>query len=465
MMNIFSETNDELEVHFIQTLILSPFIFYRIYKNSLYMYDTKNKKVYQFNNTAAKMIDIIGKNPGIAFNDFVSHCLNIIRSPNERIKRDAKDFTHALIEKDILVSPIGFKSAVNEKYINEESNETPFAQRVEQRQNIITGENRILTSAFLELTYKCNLKCVHCSVISSNTAQQELSTEEWFHVLDQLANANVLNITFTGGEVFARKDFLSLLDYAIYKRFLVDIYSNGVIITEEQIRHLAKKYINSFQTSLYGDTSELHDSITGEKGSFDKTLTTLKLFKNLGVSLVIKTVMMKQNASSCSGMMKIADKYGANFQIGLSVSQACNGDVTPTTFRIESFEQIKNIILERDKDFINKIPPKKDIKRSLCGAGFSGIGINPSGKIFMCNAINIPIGDVKCESIINVWNCSSELKRFRKKRTSERKECVKCKYLNYCQFCPGVALQDSGSLTAAYKEACFIAKARYETLK
>jgi radical SAM protein with 4Fe4S-binding SPASM domain len=408
------------------------------------------------------MISLIGERSSLSLNELVRFMAEIYEAPHELIAIDVRNFTRMLFENDILEN--SDKSEVVASFSNSEKikdNE----QDVEEQMMIVVGENKILSKALLELTYRCNLKCVHCYAIGSSNTEQELSTKEWFGILDQLADANVLNIVFTGGEVFVRKDFLDIFDYAIKKRFLIDIYSNGAFITKEQINHLSSRYINSFQTSIYGDTAEIHDNITGIKGSFDKTFATLKRFKELGVSLVIRTIMMKQNSESCLGMRKIADELGAEFQIGLSISQANNGDISPKTLRIESPELMKKLLFERDKELININHPQKDLERSLCGAGFNGISITPSGKVLICNAIDISIGDCKHENIVDIWNHSAKLKSFREKRVSDMKKCVDCAYLDYCQFCPGVALQDVGSLTDAYDEACFIAKMRYEVLK
>ena len=444
---------------------LNPFIYYRIYLDKLYMYDTKNKKAYQFNESAADMIDIIGNNPGLVYSDFIRHCMEMYDAPQELIENDANDFIKMLMTRDILVNP-EIDSKINTSFkqrIADTSDETD--KDVEELMYTTVGEHKILSKALLELTYRCNLKCVHCYAIGSGDARQEMDTNKWFDILDQLSDANVLSIVFTGGEVFVRDDFFEIFDYAINKRFLVDIYSNGTKITDEQIGYIAGRYINSFQTSIYGDTPELHDSITGVKGSFDKTLNTMRKFKEYGVSLTIKTIMMKQNADSCSGMREIANDLGAEFQIGLSISKTNNGANTPTAFRVKSPEQMKSLLLERDRELLNQRPEPKDLDKSLCGAGFNGISITPSGKVLICNAIDLPIGDCKLEKIIDVWNESDELKSFRQKRISNISKCACCKYLDYCQFCPGVALQDAGSITEAYDEACFIAKMRYEALK
>ena len=444
-------------------LRLNPFIYYRIYMDKLFLFDTKHKKVYQFNDSAADMIDIVGKKPNVLYADFINRCMEIYDVSQEQLENDANEFLHMLYSMNILSDTDLFEPSVRQEHISDNSHDLGID--VEKNMLMLVGENKILSKALLELTYKCNLKCIHCYAIGSHSKCQDMKTEDWFSILDQLSSANVLNITFTGGEVFCRDDFLAILDYAIEKRFLVDIYSNGTMISDEQISHLAAYWINSFQVSLYGDTPDLHDSITGVEGSFNKTLATLRMFKDYGISLTIKTIMMNKNADSCAGMKKIADDLGATFQIGLSISQANNGDISPTAHRIQSTHKMKNIILERDKELINEVPPGKDLNESLCGAGFNGISINPCGWIYICNAIDIRIGDYQNERIIDVWTNSSKLHDFRAKRVSDTKKCVKCNYIDYCQFCPGVALQDAGALTEAYDEACFIAKLRYEVLK
>jgi MoaA/NifB/PqqE/SkfB family radical SAM enzyme len=84
--------------------------------------------------------------------------------------------------------------------------------------------------AMLEVTYRCNLSCVHC-FIEENT-HEELSTREIFDLLDQLAAAGTLTVTLTGGEALTREDFFDIAAYARHKAMAVNLMSNGTLIDD-----------------------------------------------------------------------------------------------------------------------------------------------------------------------------------------------------------------------------------------
>jgi len=86
-----------------------------------------------------------------------------------------------------------------------------------------------LYSVIFELTPRCNLNCVHC-YLNQHHASKELSYEEIIEIIDILYEKEVLFLTFTGGDVFVRKDFLDIYMYAKKKGFIIEIYTNGVLI-------------------------------------------------------------------------------------------------------------------------------------------------------------------------------------------------------------------------------------------
>jgi len=105
-----------------------------------------------------------------------------------------------------------------------------------------TAGRRVPLKGSLELTLQCNLRCKHCyldGVHDGIPGEQELSTEEWYDILDQLADAGTLWLLMTGGEPFARSDFLDIYTYAKKRGFLITIFTNGTLITPEIADYLA----------------------------------------------------------------------------------------------------------------------------------------------------------------------------------------------------------------------------------
>ena len=98
------------------------------------------------------------------------------------------------------------------------------------------AKKRQLYSATLEITYRCNEKCIHCYVVEPDNLDlsRELNTQEYIKILDELYDLNCLHIVFTGGDPFVRTDFIEIYNYARSKNFAVDIFTNAQILMRSQ---------------------------------------------------------------------------------------------------------------------------------------------------------------------------------------------------------------------------------------
>ena len=114
-----------------------------------------------------------------------------------------------------------------------------------------------------ELTYACNLQCVHCLSSSGVRDPHELSTAEAKSVLDQLAALQVFYINIGGGEPMVRRDFFELLDYSIDKGIGVKFSTNGVFIDEAKAQRLAAMDYLDIQISLDGVDAATNDPVRG----------------------------------------------------------------------------------------------------------------------------------------------------------------------------------------------------------
>ena len=99
-------------------------------------------------------------------------------------------------------------------------------------------------SVSIEVTRRCPLDCLHCynnlPMADHEARSRELSTEEHFRLLDDLADLGCLWILYTGGEIFARKDFLEIYTHAKQKGFLITLFTNGTLITERVADYLQR---------------------------------------------------------------------------------------------------------------------------------------------------------------------------------------------------------------------------------
>lgn len=309
----------------------------------------------------------------------------------------------------------------------------------------------------LELTYRCNLKCVHCYCVEDKQ-KQELSYEEVVNLLDQLAQAGGLFLTLTGGEVFTRRDFFDIAFYAKKKKFATRIFTNGTLIDEYAADRLAELNPLSVEFSLYGTNADVHDGVTGVKGSFVKLRQTIDLLKKRNITIFLKTVVMKQNLKECKGLVRLGKELGAHSRFNFEVTPKNDGSTEPLKYRLgddELFRFVSGDIPQR-WEYVEIPPHAEAIKRQTCSPARNGCAISPYGDVYPCAQLILPIGNVREKSFAEIWNSNSGiLSDIRSIKTfTDVYGCSDCQDLWLCQRCHGLAYLESGDLRAKYSLGC-----------
>jgi len=145
----------------------------------------------------------------------------------------------------------------------------------------------------LDLTYRCNERCVHCYL--DHDDHGEMSTAEIKDLLDQMAEAGVFFLTISGGEIMMRRDFFEILAHARRLMFCVKLKTNAVMIHEEEADRIRELVVESVQISVYSHRAEVHDAITKLPGSLKKSLAGAKLLAERGVKVMFANVLMREN--------------------------------------------------------------------------------------------------------------------------------------------------------------------------
>ena len=412
-------------------------VFYRLYDDECYVWDLNNQKEYIFSNSVFYILNTIKDNNSMTLNALVEEIEKLFSSVENR--NLIIDFIDQLQDLNLVEDLNGKIVTIDDKIDSKIFN------------------NNILFSALFELTYRCNEKCIHCYA-ENNSSRKELSTEEVKAVIDNLYKANVAEITFSGGEIFIRNDASNIIEYAYEKGFLINVFSNGINVNADIILKLAKCHIKSFQTSIYGSYAPLHDSITGVKGSFDKTISVLKEMTDLGITTCMKTTIMKDNVHDYHNIKMLADSLGCGLEVGLNIIPTLSKNKKNSLLRIgeEDLLKIKKDELKRDisEDEIQN----QDDSLAICNAGHTNITINPYGDIVLCTGFDTVIGNAVIDDISILWMNSEVLNEWRalNRRSLECRKKCDCK--DYCSFCPAQAYLETGNPLSRYREACIHAK-------
>ena len=166
-----------------------------------------------------------------------------------------------------------------------------------------------------ELTYACNLACVHCLSSSGRRDPRELTTDECKAVIDELERMQVFYVNIGGGEPTVRRDFWELVEYATAHHVGVKFSTNGSRIDEERAAWLAAADYVDVQVSLDGATAEVNDRVRGA-GSFDTAITALRRLYAAGFQQPkLSVVVTRQNVAQLDQFERIATRYGAQLRI------------------------------------------------------------------------------------------------------------------------------------------------------
>lgn len=431
-------------------------IYFSLFDDVVYLRDVNQKKDFLFNEIVFDILNELKEETS-----FENICANLKKnySISEDLEVDFEsDIQHFLNEliKNGIVGEITEKK--QENFDIQESVQTKCA------------EKHLLFSACLELTYRCNEKCIHCYIDDAPVDdREELTFKDYKNILDQLRDMGCSQVLITGGEPTLKDCFLDVCKYAKKLGLILNIFTNGLHITDELFDELLVIKPNSVSVSLYAGDAKTHDSITQVKGSFDKTLKFVMALKCAGIDTFIKSVVLKKNFEHYEKLFELGKRL--NIIIGPAlVIMDTHTNKEKYTMALDTEEDYKSFYRMISKYHKNELVDfakiKRDINSRLCGAGLYTISITPYGDINPCNALPIVLGNVKNTTIKKAWNNFSVLNKitdFKFKDLS--KECENCTSVSACCVCLGASFYENDGKFAPCKNTCKIAKARFEESK
>jgi mycofactocin radical SAM maturase len=294
-----------------------------------------------------------------------------------------------------------------------------------------------------ELTYACNLACVHCLSSSGRRDPRELSTEACKRVIDELAAMQVFYVNIGGGEPTVRHDFWELLEYATGHDVGVKFSTNGSRLTERAASLIAANDYLDVQVSLDGATAPVNDRVRGA-GSFDTAITALQRLAAAGArSVKISVVVTRENMGQLDEFEALADRYGAQLRLTRLRPSGRGADVWrelhPTAAQQRTlYDWLRSrgeTVLTGDSFFhlAGYGAPLPGL--NLCGAGRVVCLIDPIGDVYACPfAIHEAFlaGNVSGPGgFEGVWRSSELFERLRSPQTGGA--CASCSHYDGCR--------------------------------
>jgi len=344
-----------------------------------------------------------------------------------------------------------------------------FSEGLHQRQ---AGE-RVPVQVSIEVTRRCPLECLHCynnlPMGDMDARRRELSKEEHFRLLDELVEMGCFWLLYTGGEIFARKDFLEIYTYAKKKGFLITLFTNGTIINEQIADYLAEWPPFAIEITLYGRTRETYEALTAVPGSYDRCLRGIRLLKQRGLPLKLKTVATSVNKHEVSAMRQFAEEdLGVEFKMDGQINPRIDCSQSPLAVRLTA-EEVVALDMHAPKGMSEyrrlakhdlENPPNLSRGDSVyfCGGGMNGFAINAYGEMGICVISQQETFSIRDLGTRRVWE-ESMLQLRSRKRTRITK-CMQCRIQSLCGMCPANGEMENGDRESPVEFLCNVAHLR-----
>lgn len=294
-----------------------------------------------------------------------------------------------------------------------------------------------------ELTYACNLSCLHCLSSSGRRDPRELSTDECKAVIDELERMQVFYVNIGGGEPTVRSDFWELLDYATQHHVGVKFSTNGVMLTPERAAQLATNDYVDVQISLDGATPEVNDYIRGPR-SYETAITAMRNLRDAGMkNFKLSVVCTRTNIPQLDEFKRIADEYGAQLRLTRLRPSGRGADVWDELHPTQDQQrELYNWLLSHadevltgDSFFHLSAYGESLPGLNLCGAGRVVCLIDPIGDVYACPfAIHDDFlaGNVRTPGgFTDVWRESALFQELRAPQTGGA--CASCAFFDTCK--------------------------------
>lgn len=313
-----------------------------------------------------------------------------------------------------------------------------------------------------EMTRSCNLKCVHCRAAAGRGPYAgELSTEEGWRLLDDIASFSSPVIILTGGEPLLRDDIFEIAAYGSRKGLRMVVAPNGTLIDEAKARRLKACGIQRASISLDGATEESHDRFRGVEGAFGGAIRGIGYLKRAGLEFQVNTTVTQRNCWELPAILNLAVRLGAvAHHIFLLVPTGRGRELGGEEVQAEEYERILHwfyeqrekvslqlkatcaphyyrILRQRAAEEGKRITPQTHGLDAMTRGCLGGIGfcfISHVGGVQPCGYLEILSGNLRQQSLREIWEKSPVFLQLRD-FAAYKGRCGRCQFIRVCGGC------------------------------
>jgi radical SAM protein with 4Fe4S-binding SPASM domain len=363
----------------------------------------------------------------------------------EKVLTDVLQFVEHLWERQVLDLPE--RKDISNEQRAQLVKEQPH--NVSQRVAAAAVEAERLCTCVFDLLVPCNLRCRHCYLDFSHTDVMPFA--DVCNYLDQLADHGCPEVTFTGGEIFLRRDFIDIVAHAEHRGFLINMITNGTFITQQKADELAKYALQTVKMSIYGSAAPLHEAVTKKAGTFEKTVNAAKLLIERGITVDFAYFVQNHNFKDAFEFPKFARKMGAKYSFDTKLVPNRNGSKDPLQYGVtvqQQAELFRSSVIHREVEFV-------------CTAAASKARITASADVYPCELINTAsLGNLKRQTLAEIWDSPYRAEMRAAILGYKPKRCGGCNHTADCEPCAAMrGFNQEGHMEAPVSEACLLTTA------
>ena len=304
-------------------------------------------------------------------------------------------------------------------------------------------EHPTIFGVHYEVTSHCNERCIHCYQIRRGVRHADMALVT--DVMDQLREMGTTSLTLSGGEPLMHPEFTRILQLARSHDFVINILSNGTLLTSELLEAISETNINMIQISLYSMDPGIHDAITQITGSHTKTLKNIESLIELDIPVQISCPIMKQNGLSYEGVSKWCCEHKVRVLSDFVMMAKTNFDTSHLINRLDIHEtrEVIQQIIDVDSEYqllLDAEPKTKDLehyaKQPVCGVAVDNVCFTADGTLYPCSGFQgYVLGNVHDNTIREIWETSESILYLRSIRNDSFPKCLVCEARDYCIMC------------------------------
>ncbi|MGE5556577.1 MAG: radical SAM protein [Methanocella sp.] len=324
------------------------------------------------------------------------------------------------------------------------------------------------------VTRACNLRCLHCHVSAREALPDELNLKEAIHTIDEMHSLGTQAVIFSGGEPLLRKNFvLQLIEHCDDLGIIPAMLSNGLLMTPQTVLELQEAGLKAVGLPIDSVVPEKHDHLRNVPGTFNKTVQAIKTCLELDLEVVITTMALKDTYTEMPKRIEYLN--------GLGVDEVAVYDLVPVgrgkdvMDNAMTMDQRVNLIkwLQRQQEdtemtftMSGGTPLYPEIACEMhhnhgtkakdllikefwihngigCHAGNMYFSLRPNGDIYPCTFLPIKVGNIRNQSLREIWQKAPLLNALRQRQNLKGK-CGSCEYREGCGGCRGRAYACTG---------------------